>query len=805
MPPTQQRLEIGRGPRQGSSVGFTTQGQVDWAAFSTTLFSATMSIWQRLSGNNVQPTTFGGSLVIGSRFRLGHLGERHIDHAISQLHVVNGYGNSLHFGFGVQAMVRTLAETQEGVNFIGLSSCLSDVHSEPMVARIFTELWQLEDFPAMFQPSHSQFLQLVKTCSGVILGSGFSQVVDTIVGDLGRFRDEPRFKTMLSGSDAVDIAKALKGLFNMTTGKVDRIKFVGGMECLFLAALALWLFDFRVYVVDENGRPTFTNVEVEEDAQVSVTLMNHFDDRKIVIESTTYMLPPSQDDQHELFVETGEISLLRLIIRTPWDGCIRRVFATTPKSKRIFTMTRHLGIYLGSVARIYSALALSETDIDKFSRNRYIDFSLTSYGMGFVDTILETFPELQRLTNLEDVIRESVTAPFKVALDSIESAINCIRSLCACQLCSGTEIPNIAETGSQKDECLVTLALTIRHVASLKSIVIQDGSVSIDPTIQGLEAIYETNWQVWKNCLKGRDLVASVCALPLKVDDDRTSNVGLDTSLLIANIRHLYTGIRPPTDEDDHYKVTAMSAQGICFYFDALRSPTCDPSLTRRIHIIAGHIARDARRYEYVFDGANSRGIAKDMPEAELSVPGAQTEVEVNKAIMSMKERTNSWTLKSRLEVLPVVTERWEDREINFYYKVIIEEGHEKSYFHIQPGLLTESVLLASGKVSCPSTIRGSMCPISERGFPIPVGIIGKGWRISEGLIKQLTFRAGLACLLWTTPSTTETARCLVVSLARQNNAELILKGSACINCCLKEAALIQLQPGIRSRLIFVI
>jgi len=596
MPPTQPQLEIGNGQQRGNDVGFTNQGQVDWVAFSSTLFSATMSVWQRLSGNDVHPITFGGALALGTRFRLGDVGQQQIDDAIAKLGAKSSYGKILQFGFGVQAMIRTLGETKEGINFIGLTSCLADIHSEDMVARILSELWGLEDFPNMYQPSHGQFLQVVKTCTEVVLGSSFSQVVDVMTGDLGRFRNGADFKSIMSASDAADIAKAIQGLFKITLGKVDQITAIGGTECILIASLGLWLFNFRVYVEDERGALIFKNVDLEEDAHVSVKFVRNYDYSRVLVTTTTYLLPPSTEDQHEIFVETGEVKALRLIVRTPWDGCLVRVFGRTFKNLCILEI--HLAAYLGGLARTYAALARCESDVAHFSRKHYVDFSITNYGLGFLDTISNTLPEIARLDNFLDLAREQAEASFKQALNSVELAINSIKSICTCGMCEGKTNPSsVIVTEKDREPCLVALAMTIRHIACLMASVVQDSSFTIDPSIHGLEHMYDWNLGLWKRCLGGSDLLSGICGLPVKSSgQEKLDNIDLDTSLSIADMRCLLTGFQPPIDELDYnYKQTAVAANGVCLYIDALCSPSCDPEKVRKVHVIAGHIARGTR------------------------------------------------------------------------------------------------------------------------------------------------------------------------------------------------------------------
>ncbi|KAH0556618.1 hypothetical protein GP486_005550, partial [Trichoglossum hirsutum] len=209
-------LQVGTGGQSLANPPFAQQGQVDWVAFGNTVYSASLSVMQRLAGAGVQPITQGGGLALGTRFKLGDVGRRRMDGALQNLRGVSGFDDIIYYGFGLQSLVNTFAETQAGVNCIALCSCLADMHSEAIAARILSALWRAEAFPEEFEPSHSQFLRLIKTCSGVVLGTTFGYTADVILGDLGQYHRGENFKGHVSAAAVRDIAKALQGLFKLS-------------------------------------------------------------------------------------------------------------------------------------------------------------------------------------------------------------------------------------------------------------------------------------------------------------------------------------------------------------------------------------------------------------------------------------------------------------------------------------------------------------------------------------------------------------------------------------------------------------
>ena len=181
-----------------------------------------------------------------------------MDDTMRSLCAVPGWNEILWFGFGYQSFVRMMGQSQLGLNCIALCSCLTEVHSEETAARVFQELWQLNEFPESYEPSYSQILALVKACSGVLARSEFSSVLDAMTGHgLWKFGRERVTTSILKASNARDIATALDALFKITRNRVDTITLLGQNECAFIAAVAHWLFDLAIYVEDDAGDVLF--------------------------------------------------------------------------------------------------------------------------------------------------------------------------------------------------------------------------------------------------------------------------------------------------------------------------------------------------------------------------------------------------------------------------------------------------------------------------------------------------------------------------------------------------------------------
>ena len=123
-------------------------------------------------------------------------------------------------------------------------------------------------------------------------------------------------------SSSKDIARALRALFRISRGEIDSITITGGGECAFVAALAHWLFNFKIRVENETGKLIFSKSPEDEALQVHVQY-GSVKNALVEIRGTTCLLGDFRDAVDKIPDENiGSL----LIPRTDWNGCIRRVF-----------------------------------------------------------------------------------------------------------------------------------------------------------------------------------------------------------------------------------------------------------------------------------------------------------------------------------------------------------------------------------------------------------------------------------------------------------------------------------------------
>ena len=107
---------------------FVLQGTVDWPSLARASVNASVSVLTRLSGCGVGLLTASFAQVILGTIRLSAEGESHLNVALAKLHSYSSHGNLIYYSFGVKHIVRTLAESSEGMATVAICSSIAEVH-----------------------------------------------------------------------------------------------------------------------------------------------------------------------------------------------------------------------------------------------------------------------------------------------------------------------------------------------------------------------------------------------------------------------------------------------------------------------------------------------------------------------------------------------------------------------------------------------------------------------------------------------------------------------------------------------------
>ena len=745
MPPD--ALEIG-GPVAQNSPSFMQNGQVDWVAFGNSIWSTSSFVLQRFASAGVQPITFGAGLALASVFDMDRIGKQRMHSALQTNRGVWSFEKVLWFGFGARSFLHVMADVQSGVNCIALCSALSEVHDEHAAAWILDELWKTYDFPQQFLPSHSQLTALVKACSGLLTKTEFSHISDRMLGHTL----DPK-NNLPNISSVEDLSKAMSGLFKISKGTIARITVTGGMECAFVAGFAQWVLNLKVYVDDDTGRVIHQDAHPEE-AQVVVTYRRQADLALLQVSSTTYVLREDED----MMIRSPTLAQTFLTIRTPWDGCLTRVFGTAFND--LIKATKILGDFLGSTARVYQALALGESDVGNFSRTTYINFVESSYGIGFINSVVSIFPELKRVSGLFNDMQLALNAPLKEALRTIEQTVLNLEQLCQCRDC------NPSDTVLAID-CIVVVAFSIREMVSTISCVTRDDVIL--PTVRGIALVYcrrHADWPLRLNA-RGRPLLAIALGLCTDglygpdADDIRKFD-------LLSHPMEIFSGYSdhsrylPEKNPQGNEYCTATVKQGLCYYLNCLRSLSSHAENARVVHIIPGHIQMGDKQFNSVYDSPVTS-------HTYLSPLQFDILEESNSASIIQQPRP----FHIKIEMLGL--EKATDHELVVFYRAMVPE---EPPIKLQPGRISHQVLKSTGLVSC----KGLQC--SSR-LVLPCALVRRGWHFSDTNDTKtwIGSRTGHVCLIW--PQLEDPARCVAIHAAFSGpgSSQIVLRSSECTSC----------------------
>ena len=354
---------------------------------------------------------------------------------------VPAFDNMLLFGFGYESFVHMMSGSEPGVHCVILCAAFVETHSEDLAAWTLAALWETLQFPKYYQPSHNQFLALVRACAGVLVRTTFSQTARIMLGDprdvwFPTAEDKDEYGHTFSSrghkraATPESMAKVLDGLFKISRREIEKMTVLGGWDCAFVAAMSDWLFNFSTEVYDTRGNLIFRSAVNEGSAQVTVRYTTGSRSTQPVdlqVTSLTYVL----DDVTNLWQYEDVNDARQLIYRIRWDDCLTSTFGPSLVQRFVETKT-YIGQLLGSVARIYQALANSENETLGLSRQLFVAYSESCHGKGYLLSVERIFPELAQIDGLRELMLKHCSANVIEAGKGIIAALNGLRRKCGC-------------------------------------------------------------------------------------------------------------------------------------------------------------------------------------------------------------------------------------------------------------------------------------------------------------------------------------------------------------------------------------
>ena len=468
---------------------FQQSGFVSWTDLMNNVVSGAGAVLSRFSQAGVNPFTTIVGQIVCQEFKLGSEGHDLLVRIIDDLIYKSAIGNVMHYGFGIDSIVRNLSATYEGGILVLLCAATSECYSEEHAAKIIWELVQLyqPETPNEHIPSMFQWLALIRQCTGVLARDEFPLMAERLMS----MHLENRFKVSVDDqreyhkghktrgvSSAASIAATILALGNVSLGRLERMTVAGRADAGWLAALAIRYLNLRVSVHGENAQILYNNCTPNEVPQIDVNFASSEKSQQhLEVKSKLYVL----QDLTDVFLNPSgkRYGSALLCGRVPWDRVLSLTFG---RDFDLLMSTCYFGKAMATAAYVFEPSAGLSTgdfisDGQREVRN-YFDFG---NAQGFLTQAVMLFPELesQRL-NFNSVKRR----PLSGLRALYEEYFAEIQAVCNCDTCRDRSVTVLFSDSL----CLVNLMEAIIHL--VKTLAGTTFPLELNPNRAGIEWFY---------------------------------------------------------------------------------------------------------------------------------------------------------------------------------------------------------------------------------------------------------------------------------------------------------------------------
>lgn len=560
-----------------------------------------LAVLARLSQGGVDLFTAVIGQLMCQDFKLGVAGQRRLLKTLNELQCHSTFGNVLHFGFGLDSIVRNLSATYEGGILVLLSAALAEVYDETYAANILWELTQLHKpvDTSQGKPSLVQWLALVRQCNGILATDEFPAVVDQLI----RLQADNEFQKDASRerSTPESMAEALLAIGKVSTGQLESIKITGAADICWLAVMADRYLNLKINVYGADGESSMRNFERHERAQVE--FLYHLESqmldgkgKEIEVSDRLYCLRSAS--QWLGYPDDEEPGPSTLYGRLPWESALSLTFGSS--FDRLIHSASRFGQAIGASARLFDLVAKMENGVHEDTAESCTTYSDSGRGQGFISFAIMTLPEL---SVLQPHINMDSAASLEQTLDAYEADMKELRAICNCSVCQHGNRRAI------RDYCLVFLVETIIFlVRSMSGIVAPE---RLRPTRAGIEWYYKRQVSIHnqKDNTRLQDEIsrygqmAFILDLPFTEDkQSHDDNDILEQSFAVRRLLYAAKLFSGREIQRTGYERSVISVAGICVYLSILVDVTDDLEALGQCRVIPGRLEFEGRSYDYAQD-----------------------------------------------------------------------------------------------------------------------------------------------------------------------------------------------------------
>ena len=469
--------------------GFQQTGVWSWTDLLSKAVRGSAAVLSRFSEGGIDPFTTIIGQMICREFKLGHDGTKLFLDILDGLQCKSTVGDVMHFGFGIDSIVRNLSASYEGGILVILCAALVECYYEHHAANILFQLVQ-ECKPKDSSdrtPSPIQWLSLVRQCAGVLAADEFPVIAEHFMhlhpqnllgGEQLEVSLMGRHPQRRGISSPEAIAEAILAVGKVSTGQLETITITGTADAGWLAALAHRFLNLRLSIYGPEGELLYRNFQPDERAQIKILYEFASQEgmkKEMRISGKLYYL---RDMSEILKRKEGEYGSALLCGRLPWESALSLTFGS---QYHRLTKSVNFGMALGAAARIFDLMYKADRRIYQQIGMSEGYHCSSGRGQGFISHAVMRFPELlPHKSNMENIPNVS----FGETNGLYDSCLSNLQRSCICRICN----KDLTQEIQEQDFCLVALTeAIIILLRDLSRVTVPEG---LRPTRAGIEWYY---------------------------------------------------------------------------------------------------------------------------------------------------------------------------------------------------------------------------------------------------------------------------------------------------------------------------
>ena len=573
---------------------FQQQGSVDWVELSGRSVQFSVAVLARLSRAGIDPFTLQVGRAICTNFVLDPTAQGRISDAILALKKFGSYGDVIWFGFGVKHVVTDLAETEEGLTLVALCAALSTTYDSLYGARVLRQLCCLCKAPQLFSPAIRQWKILVELCAGILTTGHFVLVLDGFRRLVSGGRNKSRLEANRSPTTYSALAEAILTIAQVSNKRLASATFTGGLDCVWLVAVAEWIFSLDVVIYSSAGILLYRSGPLDQrPPQITLVYLEYKEygeEESFVSEKMSLISGGGtlfvREDKNPL----GDIHFFNW--RSSWSTILHDTFHESVDELLEGQNACQFGLYLYCMSMIQEPDLRFKGDNNStddlaflFSENPVDPLLWTqecSRGHKFLAFASERLPELGHCLKhfkyeFPSIPQDKISSYRSAALKKIESRCTGHSSS---ERMAGICLENMGGV------CLGRLAKVI--IGFLWITVVSDIDPEIAPSVTGLSNLYR-----WISLDRG------TCS---------SGNPARQTALVFYVLSGLFFDSEEQVLTSLPSNYLAMAGAGVCVYRQALADPNLPPDSIFRYRVVSGYITHAGAVFKRIRNLSGQRG-----------------------------------------------------------------------------------------------------------------------------------------------------------------------------------------------------